>query len=69
MIIKGGQTKVVNIKDQTAVTKLVDLIPDVIDKVRGRQSGMISDEDAVKAAFPEPEIEDLPVVEKDAANE
>ena len=69
LIIKGGQTKVVNIKDQTAVTKLVDLIPDVIDKVRGRQSGMISDEDAVKAAFPEPEIEDLPVVEKDAANE
>jgi hypothetical protein len=30
---------------------------------------MISDEEAVKAAFPEPEIEDVPVVEKEAANE
>ena len=69
VIIKGGQTKVVNIKDQTAVTKLVDMLPDVIDKVRGKKSSMISDEEAVKAAFPEPEIEDLPVVEKEAANE
>ena len=63
LIIKGGQTKVVNIKDQTAITKLVDMVPDVIDKVRGRQSGMISDDDAVKAAFPEPDIETVPVKE------
>ena len=66
LIIKGGQTKVVNIKDQTAITKLVDMVPDVIDKVRGMKSGMISDEDAVKAAFPEPDIETVPV--KEAAN-
>ena len=63
LIIKGGQTKVVNIKDQTAITKLVDMVPDVIDKVRGRRSDMISDDDAVKAAFPEPEIETVPVKE------
>lgn len=61
LIIKNGQTKVVSIKDQTAVTKLVDLIPDVIDKVRGRKEPMISDEDAVKAAFPEPEVQEVPV--------
>lgn len=64
LIIKGGQTKVVNIKDQTAVTKLVDMIPDVIDKVRGRREPMISDEDAVKAAFPEPEIDNIPLREE-----
>ena len=69
LIIKGGQTKVVNIKDQTAITKLVDMIPDVVDKVRGKKSGMISDEDAVKAAFPEPEIETVPVEVKGADNE
>jgi uncharacterized spore protein YtfJ len=63
LIIKGGQTKVVSIKDQTAVTKLVDMIPDVIDKIRGRKEPMISDADAVKAAFPEPEIENIPVRE------
>ena len=64
LIIKGGQTKVVNIKDQTAITKLVDMVPDVIDKVRGKRSSMNSDEDAVKAAFPEPDIDTVPV--KDA---
>ena len=63
MIIKDGQTKVVNIKDQTAITKLVDMIPDVIDKVKGKKSGMISDEEAVKAAFPETDIEEVPVKE------
>ena len=67
LIIKGGQTKVVNIKDQTAITKLVDMVPDVIDKVRGMKSSMISDEEAVKAAFPEPDIETVPVKEQDPA--
>ena len=46
LIIKNGQTKVVNIKDQTAVTKLVDMIPDVVDKIKGRNSDMISDDEA-----------------------
>ena len=65
LIIKSGQTKVVNIKDQTAVTKLVDMIPDVIDKLKnkGRKSDMISDEAAVKAAFPEAEVKEVPVRE------
>ena len=59
LIIKNGQTKVVNIKDQTAVTKLVDMIPDVVDKIRN--NGMISDDEAVKAAFPESEVKDVSV--------
>ncbi|MBQ8054693.1 MAG: GerW family sporulation protein [Lachnospiraceae bacterium] len=65
LIIKDGQTKVVNIKDQTAITKIVDMIPDVIDKLQGkkRNSGMVSDEDAVKAAFPEAEVRDVAVKE------
>ena len=59
LIIKNGQTKVVNIKDQTAVTKLVDMIPDVVDKIRN--NGMISDDEAVKAAFPESEVKNVSV--------
>ena len=51
------------IKDQTAITKLVDMIPDVIDKVKGGRGVTISDEEAVRAAFPEAEVEDLPVKE------
>ena len=65
LIIKGGQTKIVNIKDQTAITKIVDMIPDVIDKLsnKGKKNNMVSDEEAVKAAFPEPAIETVPVKE------
>ena len=66
LIIKNGQTKVVNIKDQTAVTKLVDMIPDVVDKIKGRNSDMISDDEAVKASFPEPEVKDVSVREAGA---
>lgn len=33
LVIKDGQTKLVNIKKQDTVTKLIDMVPDVIDKV------------------------------------
>ena len=37
------------------------MIPDVVDKIKGRNNGMISDDEAVKAAFPEPEVKDISV--------
>ena len=55
LVIREGVTKVVNIKDQNYVTKIVDMVPDVVDRfssvIRGRS--MMSDEDAVEIAFPE----------------
>ena len=71
LIIKDGHTKVVGIKDQTAVTKLVDMVPDVIDTIKGVRSG-VSNEEAVAAAFPEEnvelaEVKDQPVREADSA--
>ena len=53
LVIKNDMTKVVNIRDQTSITHIMDMIPDVIDKIRSRDRGMISDEEAVSAAFPE----------------
>ena len=41
-------------------------IPDVVEKIRGNKSGMISDEEAVKAAFPESEVKEVPVKEEGA---
>lgn len=63
LIIKNGQTKVVNIKDQTAVTKLVDMIPDVIDRIKAGKEGKRAEEEAVKAAFPEEEVSEAVVSE------
>lgn len=53
LVIKNDMTKVVNVRDQTSLTHIMDMVPEVIDKIRSRGGGMISDEEAVAAAFPE----------------
>lgn len=35
LIIQNGFTKLINIKNQDALTKLLDMLPDVIDKLTG----------------------------------
>ena len=50
--IKNGQTKLVNIKNQDSVTKILDMIPDLVDKFTTKDETMMSDEEAEKAAFP-----------------
>lgn len=54
LVIKNGQTKLVNIKNQDAVTKVLDLVPDIVDRfTSGSSEPMMSDDEAVDAAFPE----------------
>ena len=54
LVIKDGHTKLVNIKQQDTMTKLLDLIPDVVDRFTAKndQEDMLSDEEAKEAAFP-----------------
>ncbi len=52
LVIKGGQTKLVNIKNQDTLTKLLDLIPDILEKFTPKKNDMPADEEAVKMAFP-----------------
>ncbi len=37
LVIQNGQTKLVNIKNQDAVTKILDMVPDVINKFTGKE--------------------------------
>ena len=55
LVIKNGSTKLVNIKNQDAITKVIDLIPDMFDRIAGLKDkqDMPSDDEAVDAAFPE----------------
>ena len=55
LLIKNGQTKLVNIKNQDGVSKILDMIPDLVDKFTApkNKEEMMSDEEAVDAAFPE----------------
>ena len=54
LIMRGETTTVVNIKDQTALTKFVDMVPEIMDRIKKKD--MISDEDAIQAAFPDEEV-------------
>ena len=53
LVIKDGSTKLVNIKNQDAVTKVLDLVPDVLNRFSHKNDDMMSDDDAVDIAFPE----------------
>ena len=55
LVIKNGQTKLVNIKNQDAVTKVLDLVPDIADRFMNRGNDMMDDDSAVDIAFPEEE--------------
>ena len=36
LVIQNGATKLVNIKNQDTVTKILDMVPDVVDRITGK---------------------------------
>lgn len=57
LVIKNGSTKLVNIKNQDTITKVIDMIPDIVDKFTAPKEEMIEDDAAVDIAFPEGKTE------------
>ncbi len=55
LVIKNGSTKLVNIKNQDTITKVLDMIPDIVEKFTAPKEEMIEDDTAVDIAFPEQE--------------
>ena len=55
LVIKNGSTKLVNIKNQDAVTKVLDLVPDIVEHFSAKKENMMDDDEAVEIAFPEKE--------------
>ncbi len=55
LVIKNGTTKLVNVKNQDMVTKVLDMIPDVVEKFTTPKEEMMEDDKAVDIAFPEEE--------------
>ncbi len=51
LVIQNGQTKLVNIKNQDAVTKILDMVPDVINKFTGKESGEEKESPEVTSAI------------------
>ncbi len=59
LVIKNGQTKLVNVKNQDTVTKIIDMIPDLVDRFTTPKEEMVSDEVAQDIAFPKDETDSL----------
>ena len=49
LVISNGKTRLVNIKNQDTVTKILDMIPDVIDKFKGKEEKVVTDADIDEA--------------------
>ncbi|MCI8692360.1 MAG: sporulation protein [Lachnospiraceae bacterium] len=59
LVVKNDAVKLVNIKNQDAVTKVLDMVPDIIEKFtkpkKKEEKDGLSDAEAVDIAFPEAE--------------
>ena len=57
IVIQNGSVKLVNVKNQDTVTKVLDMVPDMVDKFlekkKGKNQAELTDEQALDAAFPE----------------
>ena len=45
LVIQNGKTKLVNIKNQDTITKILDMIPDVLDRFEHRKDKKITEQD------------------------
>lgn len=53
LVIKNGNTKLVNVRNQDTMTKFLDMLPELVDKFTKKKEDMIPDDEAVDIAFPD----------------
>lgn len=51
LVIQNGSTKLVNIKNQDTVTKILDMVPDVVDKITSKFGGYDEADEEVNEAI------------------
>ncbi len=52
LVLKNGQTRLVNVKNQDTVTKIIDMVPDILDRFTNKNESKMNDKEVVDAAFP-----------------
>lgn len=55
LVIQKGSTRLVNIKNQDNITKIIDMVPDILNKVTAKKEATVTDAQVLDAAFPENE--------------
>lgn len=51
LVIQNGVTKLVSVKNQDAVTKVIDMIPDIIDKITKKGSSKVETDAEIDEAI------------------
>ncbi|MBQ1527698.1 MAG: GerW family sporulation protein [Lachnospiraceae bacterium] len=57
LIIANGTTRLVNIKNQDGLTKILEMVPDLVNNLAARKNKTVDDDEAVNEAFPEEDKE------------
>ena len=47
LVIQNGHTKLVNVKNQDTMTKILDMVPDMIDRFGSKKEDKMTEEDVV----------------------
>ena len=45
LVIQNGTTRLVNIKNQDTITKILDMVPDLVDRFRTKEETKVTEED------------------------
>ena len=48
LVIQNGSTRLVNVKNQDGVTKILDMVPDVMDRFTSRKEDNVTEDDVNK---------------------
>ena len=49
LVIQNNSTRVVSIRNQDAITKIVDMVPEIMNKITARKETTVSDDEVLKA--------------------
>lgn len=49
LVIKGDQIRLVNVKNQDAITKIIDMVPDLINRFSGKTEDVTKDSQVAEA--------------------
>ncbi|MBO4904830.1 MAG: GerW family sporulation protein [Lachnospiraceae bacterium] len=49
LVIQNNSTRVVSIKDQSTMTKIIDMVPEIMNKIAAKKETTVSDEEVIKA--------------------
>lgn len=50
LVIHNGSSKIISVKNQDGVSKILDMIPDIINKFSKKDKNELTDEEIIKAA-------------------